>query len=237
MDGLNDYLKNMNFKRRTMGGLDEEDVLTHIKKIRDLAQQEIDKRDAQIQSLTNQLIEANAQLDRWQRSCQATKESNSQLESRIREFEEEPERYRKAREQAEQAERHYDTKLRELLSVMKTLENLQSDVELKVRQEVRESLRNEEERARTAMLARIEEERKSANAEISRLSDEIASLREQRQGLSESLRARREQLNRYLGWIDQQLDFDSGELDSSPIADVDAYAYRGSHARYTSDII
>ena len=260
MENLNDYLKNMQFRRRTMGGLDEEDVLFHIKVIRDLAQGELDDRDAQILEIEEQLNDAQEQVDRYQSSYQevkrqlddaqkqirqyqstfqAVKDSNSQLDEYKRQLGEESERYQEAKEQAEQAKLDYDNKYEELLSAIKVFHELEQNTEQKVRKEVRESLKDEEERARVAMHARIEEERKAAEAEIERLNAEIASLKEEGKKFSKSLRARREQLSQQLSWIDQQLDQEGSPLYDNPLSDplaskseleADNYIFQGSHA-------
>ncbi len=256
MDKFSEYLKDMKLKRRTMGGLDEEDVLSHIKELRDLAKQELDTRDAEIlemrsklddadkqiehyqasyQEVKGQLSAAQEQLGRYQTSYQAIRDSNSQLDERIRQLGKEPERYQEARGRAEEARLRYDEKYRELESAVKVFHNLERDVEAKVRNEVRESLRDEEERTRAAMRARIEEERAAAGVEIDRLKNEIASLREESQKLSESLRARRERLNQQLTWLNRQLDLDDGAFADTSASEVDCYRFRGTHATLSSD--
>ncbi len=253
MSSLNDYLKTMKIKRRAMGGLDEEDVLSHIKEIRGLVQDELDardaeirdiqeqlsardakireaqeqlgERDAQIRNVQSKLDKAHEELNRYQTSYQAVRDSNSQLDEWIKQLGEEPGRYQEARGRAEEARQRYDEKHQELVVAVKVLNNLKEDTERKVRAEVRESLKEDEQRARAAMNARIEEERRSARVEIDRLNSEIATLQDQRQKLADSLRTRREQLNRQLSWINDQLATDWEQADHSSLTDKDDFIF------------
>ncbi len=238
MDRLNEYMKNLEFKKRAMGGLDEEDVLSRIKEIRDLAQRELAERDEQIRQLregfeTSQ--DAPQETTRlYQAPIQPFRDTNEQLNMRIRQIDTHPRpidahsdrcgeareawdredwawEAREAKEIAEDVKRRYDAKLQELETAMRVFQDVGQGLEEKMREEVRESLRAEEEQARAAMRARVEGEFEGSRREIERLKDEIASLRKQHREYSESLRARRENLNRQLSLIDRQLELDSEE--------------------------
>ncbi len=222
MDRLNEYLKSMEFKKRAVGGLDEEDVLSRIRDIRDLAQDEIASRDRRISEVNAELAsrdkrinEANAELAsrneriseieaqfatsqerlrRCQNSYEALKKEKNLLDSRIQEIGDEPLRYQEARKQADLAKQEYSSKYSELTTAVKVLQDVKRDTEKKVRQEVREALQEEEQRARETMLAKVEQERDDAQRQIDQRKREasIEADRTRREAEAEADRIRRE---------------------------------------------
>lgn len=62
MDKLQEYLKAMKFKRCKIGGLDEEDVLEHIKEICDLAREELEEQAKNFSGLAGKTQEGSDEL-------------------------------------------------------------------------------------------------------------------------------------------------------------------------------
>ena len=209
MEKLREYLQGMDFKKRAIGGLDEEDVLSHIKKICDLVQEAMDERDKSFEETTRKMQEAmdernkaleetsrkmQAELDaareklkRYRRAYEELKEINEDLDRRIKAMRSEAERYGKARDEADRMQQEYDLKCQELMGVVEVLNNVKEDTEIKTRREMQEKLAEEQERARSAMLEEVEIERKAANREIDQVKEEIAELRVQKKAMREEL--------------------------------------------------
>lgn len=234
MDRLREYLQSMKFKKRAVGGVDEEDVLIHIKKISDLAREEleeqartfeasarkmredIEEKDKAYETLTRKMQkdmdELQAQLEQSRTDCRQLREANGQMEARAQEQQGEAERYEKARALAEQEEKKYREKRQELLAAVDTLHSVKAEAEKTARQEIKAALQAEEESARSRMLSDIEVERVAARQELKQLHDEITALTRKRRSIEESLRREREQWKQHLAFFASRLEADGDDV-------------------------
>ena len=212
---LQEYLQAMRFKKAVIGGVDEEDVLIHIKKICDMAREEMERQIGVYETLAykkqEEIDSLQSQMEHYRDECQQLKVANGQLENRIEGMQAEVERYGTARARAEQEEKKYLAKHRELFATVETLHNVKDEAERSAREEMRRALRAEEESARSRMLEEIEEERAAASREIKHLHDEIASLTRKRQAMEESMRHKREQWKKHLDFFTGFFDEDADE--------------------------
>lgn len=219
MDKLREYLKTMEFKKRAVGGVDEENVLEHIKKICEIVWAEMEQQDKLFESATRKmqkdLEELQEQLKKYRTAYQELREINERMDARMQELQGEAERYGEARERAEQEQKKYHAKHQELLVAVDALRNVKADAEKAAREEMSVALQAEEETARGKMLAGIERERTTANREIKQLNDEIEALSRQRQAMQESLRREQETLRQEREQWKQHLDWFASRLNTA----------------------
>lgn len=240
MDRLREYLQTMEFKKRKVGGVDEEDVLLHIKKICELVREDMEEQDRAFETATRKmqedLNELQEQLGKYRAAYQKLREVNERMDIRMQELKGEAERYGRAREHAEQEQKKYRAKHQELLAAVDTLHSVKADAEKAARQEMSVALRAEEESARSKMLAGIERDRVTARQELKQLHEEIAALTRKRQAMQESLRREREQWKQHLDWFASRLEpeeevgtwpsldnLEDDDLDYSPLTGIDDY--------------
>lgn len=240
MDKLRDYLKSMEFKKRAVGGVDEENVLGHIKKICDIVREEMEEQDRVFEAATHKmqedLDELQEQLKKYRLAYQKLRDINEKMDARMRELQGEAERYGRARERADQEQRKYQAKHQELLAAVDTLHSVTADAEKAARKEMRAALSAEEESARGKMLAGIERERAAASLELQQLRGEIADLTRKRQAMRESIRREREEWKQHLDWFARRLETEEdagawpppGDLQDSggfrdPLKDISGY--------------
>ena len=210
MEKLREYLQMMEFKRRTVGGLDEENVLIHIKKICDLAREEMEEQgrafEAATRKMQGNLDELKDQLARYRTAYQKLQDVNEKMDARMRELEKEANQYGKAKERAEQEQKKYRAKHLELMAAVDTLHSVTANAEKAARKEMSAALRAEEERARSRIQAEIERERDAARQEINKLHKDIAYLTRKRETMKDSLLKECEQWKRHLDWLAGRLE-------------------------------
>lgn len=170
MDRLKEYLKDLNFKKRAVGGLDEEDVLRHIKKISELAGEEMESRnfadEEAVRKMQQELDESRGKLQKYREAFARLKEANEGLEVRIRELQENPPQQEEADGREGQTFRGYSEKYQELMAAVDTLHNVQEEESRRIRQEIQDGMKAEVAKVRARLRKKIEEERQAAEAEI-----------------------------------------------------------------------
>lgn len=210
MDRLREYLQTMEFKKRAVGGVDEENVLEHIKKICELVREDMEEQDRAFETATRKMQEdldsLRTQLRKYRTAYQNLREVNEKMDARMKELQGEAERYGRARARADQEQKKYQAKHQKLLAAVDALNGVRADAEKAARQEMSETLRAEEESARGKMLAGIERERSAARLELKQLQKEIATLTQKRQAMQDSLRREREQWKQHLDWFASRLE-------------------------------
>lgn len=238
MDKLNEYIENMKFKKRRMGGLDEEDVLSHIKKICEIVREDLAESAGAPEEKAEENAEAPAgkeqppgeeektleeqnkklledqkalreELQKSQDACRVLNEKNEELKSQIYSLQNE----------AERTQREYGSKYRELTEAVDTLHKVKEDL----RRELRASVEAEKEK----MLAGAERERRAAESEIERLREEIDGLKRKKQAVQESIRSEREQWKQHLDWFASRLGADGDKAPAEP--------RRGYYSGYEAD--
>lgn len=185
MDKLKDYLKNIEFKKRKVGGLDEEDVLRHIKKISELVSEELERRgnsdEEAIQKMQKELDDARTKAKKYRTAISKLKEVNTDLENRILYLQKNPPQYDAFHESAEHSQEDCDRKYKELATAISALNNVKKEEERGARNRIqkmlereladgraenREKLEREGARARAEMQAKLEEERRRLQARV-----------------------------------------------------------------------
>lgn len=229
MDKLSEYINKMQFKKRRVGGVDEENVLVHIKNICEIVREAMEEQEKGFEETSKKLREdqeaLKEQLQKYIETCRNMQNINDDLNKRIRELQGEAERYGKAREEAEQTRREYSNKCRELMDTVDTLHSVKKEAEENARREMRERLRGDEEKARGEMLEQIERERKAAGRQLKLLEDEIDALSRQKKAMKESMHREREQWLKHLDWFASHLNADADDTDESQSGDSYTFGY------------
>lgn len=170
MDKLKDYLKNIDFKRRKVGGLDEEDVLQHIKKISELVSEELESRagsdEETIQKMQQELDDARTKVKKYRTACVKLKEANDGLEGRIRELQKNPPQadVLPSEPAAEHGREDYDRKYKELAAAISALNNVKKEEEKEARSQMQKMLEQEVASGRAEIRSRLERDAAKARA-------------------------------------------------------------------------
>lgn len=198
MDKLKDYLKNIDFKKRKVGGLDEEDVLQHIKKISELVTEELESRDSSdeeaIQKMKKELDDAQTKVKKYRTACAKLKEVNEGLEGRIQELQKNPPKNDVLPpEPAVHSQADYDRKYRELAAAISALNNVKKEEEREIRSKLRKMLEQEAADSRAEMRKRLEQDAARVRAGMK------AKLEEEQRRLQEQMK---EERRRYRAQLD-----------------------------------
>lgn len=207
MGKVQEYLQNLKFRKCTIGGVDEEDVLQKIKKLCELQREENEEREQEIEQLT----------------C-----VNSDLLAKVRELENKPARPRKmmeelerAREEADRIKASYGEKLKELQETLELTQSIKRDAAVRAQMEAAQEVA----RVKKEMMAKVEEQRREAEKEVDTLREEIRRLELRKEGAKREVGKEMEFLRNFLARTQRELEQLEGGADDS-VYEIDWKKYR-----------
>lgn len=154
MEAVEQYIKGMTFKRCVFGGVDEEDVLLHIKKICEIYQQELEQAKVQqtaYKDLEQEVALAHEQCERWREKAQQNHGQD-----------------------VEHIKREYQQKYQELTAAVDTIQTVKKEAAVKAQVEAAQ----EAAKLRSEILTKAEQERKVIEDQMNELRQEASMLRQ-----------------------------------------------------------
>ncbi len=190
MESVERYLKDMKFKRRVFGGVDEESALLHIQKICELYKAEL----KEMQALREATAEAQSALKAAQEEAEQQKVAYANLQVEAAKARQQCDEWKKAAEhggtqEAERLKREYAQKYRELTEAVDTIQTVKKEAAVRAQVEAAQ----EAAKLRNEIMAKVEEERKSAEKEVQRLRSEAETMRRQKQEIRQEIEASRKE--------------------------------------------
>ena len=207
MEKVEQYLKDLKFKRRVFGGVDEEHVLICIQELCDLYQEEQKRvpNDKNWKKMKGQLQQARKELEEQKEVCAALEAEADRAKEQLRRLEQEKEKESSgAREQeiTAQVQEEYARKVQELNDTMDSIQSIKKDTVVRAQVEAAQ----EAARLRREILAKVEEQRQEAEAEILQLQRKIGELKQRREEARKALQTEGERLSVFIDRMQAELE-------------------------------
>ena len=207
MGKVQEYLQNLKFRKCTIGGVDEEDVLQKIKKLCELQREENEEREQEIEQLTCVNSDLLAKVRELENKPAPAREDDGELE--------------RAREEADRIKASYGEKLKELQETLELTQSIKRDAAVRAQMEAAQEVA----RVKKEMMAKVEEQRREAEKEVDTLREEIRRLELRKEGAKREVGKEIEFLRNFLARTQRELEQLEGGADDS-VYEIDWKKYR-----------
>lgn len=207
MGKVQEYLQNLKFRKCTIGGVDEEDVLQKIKKLCELQREENEEREQEIEQLTCVNSDLLAKVRELENKPAPAREDDGELE--------------RAREEADRIKASYGEKLKELQETLELTQSIKRDATVRAQMEAAQEVA----RVKKEMMAKVEEQRREAEKEVDTLREEIRRLELRKEGAKREVGKEMEFLRNFLARTQRELEQLEGGADDS-VYEIDWKKYR-----------
>lgn len=207
MGKVQEYLQNLKFRKCTIGGVDEEDVLQKIKKLCELQREENEEREQEIEQLTCVNSDLLAKVRELENKPAPAREDDGELE--------------RAREEADRIKASYGEKLKELQETLELTQSIKRDAAVRAQMEAAQEVA----RVKKEMMAKVEEQRREAEKEVDTLREEIRRLELRKEGAKREVGKEMEFLRNFLARTQRELEQLEGGADDS-VYEIDWKKYR-----------
>lgn len=191
MDKLEAYVERMDLKKRTMGGLDEDDVKHHIGELCRLAREENQDLKEQLKSAQEELKETQGKLKHYRVAYRDQQKGTGRTEP--------------DREEIRKRNDAYDKMYQEMAAAAETLLQAKKDAEHIVRRQMKEELAQEARKVRSRLQEEIRQNRRLAEEKLKGLQEQIQELEQKKRDLEGSIRDEQDRWRQHIGWIIQRL--------------------------------
>lgn len=191
MDKLETYVEQMDLKKRTMGGLDEDDVRHHIEEICRLAREENQALQEQLRETREELKEAQGKLKHYRAAYRDQQKGDGQTEH--------------GAGKNRKMEQAYEETYQGMVAAAETLLQAKKDARWIVRREMKEELAQEARKVRNRLQDEIRQNRRAEEEKLKGLQGEIRELEQKKRSLEGSIREEQGRWRQHIGWIIQQL--------------------------------
>lgn len=209
---IEEYLKEMKLKKRVFGGVDEENVLIHIKKICDLYQEEqkegqangeaVAKAEAALKVSQNELELSKNELEKQRMAYAGLQVELTKSQQAYRELKEKKEQIQTERQSALELKGKYERQYQEFQELMETIQSVKKDAIVKAQVEAAQ----EATKLRGEIMAKVEEKRLEAEGQIHQLQREVENLQQQRDAMQHMVRAEAERYTAQLRQMSNSLE-------------------------------
>lgn len=207
MGKVQEYLQNLKFRKCTIGGVDEEDVLQKIKKLCELQREENEEREQEIEQLTCVNSDLLAKVRELENKPAPAREDDGELE--------------RAREEADRIKASYGEKLKELQETLELTQSIKRDAAVRAQMEAAQEVAQ----VKKEMMAKVEEQRREAEKEVDTLREEIRRLELRKEGAKREVGKEMEFLRNFLARTQRELEQLEGGADDS-VYEIDWKKYR-----------
>lgn len=206
------YLNQMKFKKKPIGGVDEEDVLMHIEKICGLfhemqkeekasqevlesAQKEREEAQEELKKALSAEKKAQNELEELRRVLKQKQDETEELRAELGKTQGELEKAKQSGMSEQDVERlrelkqKYEAKYQELVDTMDTIQSMKNDAIVKAKVEAAQ----EASRMRSEIMERTEAERRQAEAEMQQIKREVSVLQGQKREIQQDIQEQRGQ--------------------------------------------
>ncbi len=217
VETVEQYLKGLKFKKRIFGGVDEESVLVHIKKICDLYHEAQKEEQKKLETSQEELHKAKDAFQGSQEELEKKKTAYADLQTElakaqqsIRALREEREQAKKEQETALEMKAQHEREYREFHDIMETIQNVKKEAIVKAQIEAAK----EATRLRSEMMAKVEEKRREAETEIYRLQQEINQLQQHRDAMQHIVKTETESFVARIRQMESSLEALKGQAET-----------------------
>lgn len=185
MEQVEQYLKTMAFKKRVVGGIDEENALLHIKKICDLYQEKLQEKyieEQEFGKVQSDLKETQKELEQQKAAYVALQAKMADAELEIHKWKEKI--AESSSQETEKVKQEYELKYKELTDAVNAIQSVKKEAAVQAQIEAAQ----EAARLRSEIMTQIEDERLGAEETLRQLRSEIDLLQRRKKEIQKAIR-------------------------------------------------